>query len=124
MLLESRCSKLTLSSDSKLFNDTYFQTTFAGFFINNIVDPVVVFALRLSTSFDSSTDINIPFDIVSVDTHDGWMRSAHAYIIQVPGVFVISYSFAVSAYQNALIQLKITQSNVVELHIYRTSCME
>ena len=121
MSLESQCSKLSLSSDSKLFSDNYFQTTFAGFFINNIVDPVVAFSLGLSTPFNSSTDLNIPFDIVNVDSYNGWNKSSNAYVVQVPGVYVISYSFAASANQNSFVELYITQSFIAGLFISGTT---
>ena len=116
MSLESQYSKLSLSSDSKLFSDQYYQTTFAGFYINNIVDPVVAFSLGLSASFDTNTDINIPFDIVNVDSNNGWNRSSSIYVVQVPGVYVISYSLAASAYQNPFVQLYATQSFVAGLY--------
>ena len=114
--LQSQCSKLWLSSDSKLFSDNYLQTTFAGFFINNIVNPLVAFSLGLSTNFGLGP-ANIPFDIVNIDTENGWNKTSNAYIVQVPGVYVISFSMAASLTALPFIGLHVKPSFLVGLYV-------
>ena len=98
-------TELSVSSDSTLFSDFYLQTAFAGFYISNIVDTVVEFSFGLSTSFDSSNDRNVPFDIINVDTHNGWRSSSNAYVVKVPGVYVISFGLAAAEDQDPYLRL-------------------
>ena len=117
LTLESQCTKLSLSSDSKLYSDNYLQTTFAGFFINNIVDPLVAFSFGLSTpSFDPSVDTNVPFDVINIDTHNGWNSTANAYNVPVPGVYVISFSLATTSNTNPLVRLYVKPSYLGSLY--------
>ena len=104
-------SEWSWSYNTQLFSDVYFQTTFAGFFINNIVEPVVVFSFFLTTSF--LTSANIPFDIINIDTHNGWNKTLNAYTVQVAGVYVISYSVAANSNQAPYVKLVINNAVLV-----------
>ena len=111
LVLKSQCSELSLSSKSPLFSDIYLQTTFAGFFITNIVNPVVVFSFGLSTYFNASNfeDIltNIPFDIINIDTHNGWTTASNVYNVPIAGVYVISLTSAAFAHGKLVVSLYI-----------------
>ena len=119
MFLKST-SELLLSSDTKLFSDIYLQTTFAGFLINDIVDTLVAFLFCLSTTFYSLVDVNIPFDSIVIDTHNGWRTSSSTYNVQISGVYVISYSLAANAKQSPYITLLINGN--IKTAIY-SSCI-
>ena len=106
-----------MSCNTQLFSDNFLQTTFAGFFINNIVDPLVAFSFRLTTSFSSKTNENIPFDIINIDTHSGWRKSSNVYNARVSGVYVISYSIAASENQSPYVKLLVNTMDRGALHL-------
>ena len=117
LTLKSHCSKLSLSSKSGLFSDTYLQTTFAGFFISNIFSPITAFSLGLSSPFNfENYPTEIPFDIINIDTHKGWNRFSNAYIVQVTGVYVISLTVTSLAREFPFVQLQINSETFVGLH--------
>ena len=120
LLLKSQCSELSLSSKSGLFSDTYLQTTFAGFFISNIFNPIVAFSFGLSTYFNASDFVpyhtNIPYDIINIDTHNGWNRSSNVYNVPVAGVYVISLTLAAFAYSKIFTPLQINNEVVAGLY--------
>lgn len=66
------------------------QTTFAGFLINGIMQPVVVFSVGKTTP--TTTLGRITYDVVSIDTNLGWNTSSSYYVIPVTGTYVISLS--------------------------------
>ena len=118
--LQSKHDKLSLSSDTKLFSDIYWQTSFAGFYINNIVNPLVTFSFGLSISLVSSniTDKNIPFDVINIDTHNGWNRSRNTYSVKVSGLYVISYSLAAVVGNELFVPLQVNQNTVAEIRSF------
>ena len=118
--LQTKYDRLWLLSDSKLFSDNYLQTSFAGFFINNIVNPLVAFSFGLSESFVSSkiTYMNIPFDVINIDTHNGWNISRSTYAVQVSGLYVISYTLAAVVSDELSVELQVNQNTVTRLFIY------
>ena len=116
LLLTSGSSVLSLSSTNKLFSDPYLQTSFAGFFIDNIVDQLVAFSFGLSTSFKTTSAKNVPFDMIFVDTHNGWSKSLNAYVVQVPGVYVVSYSLALNEKDYPYMKLEVNDKLLNGLH--------
>ena len=107
-------SERSWSYTTQLFSDAYCQTTFAGFLINNIVESIVAFSFLLTTSFLSSA--NIPFDIINIDTHNGWNRLSSVYSVQVPGVYVISYTVAGDINQSPYVRLEINSVLINAIH--------
>ena len=94
--------------------------TFAGFFISNIVNPIIAFSLGLSTPFNAYSFegymTNIPFDIINIDTRNGWDRYSNVYIVQVGGVYVISLTLTALARDYPFVQLRINSQPYAGLH--------
>ena len=120
LLLKSQRSELSLSSKSALFSDAYFQTAFSGFFISNIVNPVVAFSFGLSNYFNAANLgnvlSNIPFDIINIDTHNGWSRASSVYNVPVAGVYVISLTSAAFAHERLFVALYVNNNAVAGLY--------
>ena len=104
-------SEWSWSYNTQLFSDAYFQTTFARFDVNYIVESVVAFSFFMTTSL--LTSANIPFDVINIDIHNGWNKTFNAYTVQVAGVYVISYSVAGDSNQAPYVKLVINNSILV-----------
>ena len=61
-------AELWLSSDYELFSDRYLQTSFSGFPLTLLFNPLVLFSMAKSTSMVKLANARISYDIVNIDT--------------------------------------------------------
>ena len=79
---------------------------------------MVAFSFGLSQPLSASTpNVNIPFDVVNIDTHNGWDTSSNTYVVQLSGIYVISYTVAAKPRQNCWVELQVNQNGAAALYI-------
>lgn len=94
--LEEDDIKLWLSSDSSLYSDQYMQTSFNAFLLNTVMDPLVGFSVgRMTSEVDGVVDTRVAYDSVLVDTHNCWNAESNAYMVPIPGVYVVTVQVGV-----------------------------
>ncbi len=90
-------SNIYLSTGYPLSSDSLLQTSFGGFLLDSIMmSPLVAFSFGLSTAI-STYYINLPFDLIYVDTHHGWNSATNEYVVPVTGVYVLSLATTAEA---------------------------
>jgi hypothetical protein len=80
-----------LSSDSALYSDAFLQTSFSGFLLSSAMDPLVAFAVGLSTPIvNTPANTRIAYSTSYLDTHSGWDAVNNEYVVPVAGAYVIT----------------------------------
>lgn len=103
---------VSMSSQYPLYSDSLLQTSFGGFLLDSIMSKVVTFAFGLSASFVCSSSpctANIPFDVIYIDSNNGWNTTNKTYIVPVTGIYAIS-----------LVAINVDNSNPIEMAAYLT----
>ena len=109
MLLQG-ATELWLSSDYEIYSDHYQQTSFSGFPLTLLFDPLVVFYVARSTSLVSQINVRISYDVVNIDTANAWDSINNEYIAPCSGTYVISLS--TGAYPEASHVVRIWVNNM------------
>ena len=94
---------MTVSNfNGTLYSDAYFQTSFSGFQLDNVmVDPVVAFSVGRTSPISSVGRIS--YDLVIVDTNAAWNNDE--YIVPVTGVWMITVQACVNSGGNMAVGL-------------------
>ena len=105
-------------SNASLYSDAYLQTSFSGFYINSIANTVVAFSFGLSTSLlpNPAYDINVSFDVIIIDTHNGWNKLTNRYTIPLAGIYVVSFGIAAAANKNPYVSVVVNNIFVAALY--------
>ena len=83
-------STITLVTTFPLYSDGYTHLSFGGLLLDNLMDPLVAFAIYGTATRKNNFCTNIVYDTVNVDTHSSWNLSTNEYIVPLNGVYVIS----------------------------------
>jgi hypothetical protein len=84
-------TNLYLTSNYPLYSDSLQQTSFGGFLLDSVMSPVVAFVLTCQTRYTSSgSQIIVPFNTITVDTHNGWRAASNQYVVPVSGIYVLA----------------------------------
>ncbi len=78
---------MTLSSDGPLYSDAYFQTTFSGFQLDNVMGGTVV-GFSVGRTSPVTAIGRITYDKVNIDTSGTW--NGNEYIVPIDGIWVIT----------------------------------
>ena len=70
--------------------------------LDRSMNPLVAFAVYATVTMKNNLCINIPYDIVNVDTHTGWNKTTNNYAVPISGVYVLS--MAVTSLRNPIDQ--------------------
>jgi hypothetical protein len=107
----ARDEELFLWSQHALYSDDGLQTSFGGFMLDSVMQPIVAFSVvKMSTQmFNVDKNVAAPliFDTVRVDTHNGWSRSDNAFTVPTSDIYVISMTACVCARRDLKMHLVI-----------------
>jgi hypothetical protein len=84
-------TNLYVTSTYPLYSDSLQQTSFGGFLLDSVMSPVVAFVLSYQTTYTSSgSQIIVPFNTITLDTHNGWRAATSEYVVPVSGIYVLA----------------------------------
>jgi hypothetical protein len=111
-------TNLYVTSTYQLYSDLLQQTSFGGFLLDSVMSPVVAFVLSCQTTYTSSgPQIIVPFNIITLDTHNGWSPATSEYVVPVSGIYV--QALKVRATPNKATALDLAVNGVMQLyHVY------
>ena len=106
MLLQG-ATELWLSSGYKIYSDRYLQTSFSGFPLTLLFDPLVLFSVARSTSLVAPANVRTSYDIVNIDTANAWNSVNNEYIAPHNGTYVISLSTGAYPKSPHVVQIRV-----------------
>ena len=116
-------TKLWLSSDYAIYSDKHLQTSFSGFLLTSLMNPLVVFSVAMSTSIIWQANVRISYDIINFDTAKAWDAVDNEYIAPFNGTYVISLSTGAFPEANHVVEIWVNNvhltSNIFFSNSYR-----
>ena len=92
ILFLQKASELWLSSDYAIYSDQYQQTSFSGFPLTLMFNPLVLFSVARSKSLLFQNNRRISYNIINSDTANAWDSVNNEYIAPFKGTYIISVS--------------------------------
>lgn len=108
------------STTSPLYSDNLLQTSFSGFLLDNLMNPMVAFMVGCSgPDFASKDYYRVRHNVVYVDTHNAWQRLRYEYVVPVSGVYVITHLTAPYSYYGDTHDLMSSQQGKLNTAIFQ-----
>jgi hypothetical protein len=90
-------TNLYMTSTYPLYSDSLQQTSFGGFLLDSVMSPVVAFVLSYLTTYTTSGLTFVPFNTITLDTHNGWRAATSEYVVPVSGIYVLALKVTTTA---------------------------
>ena len=120
MFLESS-TNLWLSSEYAIYSDQYLQTSFSGFLLTSLMDPLDIFSVAMSTSIIKEANIRISYDTVNIDTASAWNSTSTEYIAPFHGTYVISLSTGAFPEANHVVKIRVN-NELIASNVFCSEC--
>ena len=121
ILLLQDATELWLSSDYALYSDQYMQTSFSGFPLTSMFDPLSVFSVARSSSLESQNRVKISYDIVNIDTANAWDSVNNEYVVPFYGTYIISLSTGAYPKAGHVVEIRVNNVHLASNIFYDSS---
>ncbi len=109
-------AQLWLTSNSSIYSDELYMTSFNGFLLNTIVVNNILTAFSVGKSKSQAYNCSnmlenddivgkVTFDVTHIDTHDAWNTTGSEYIAPVNGTYIVSLTSGIRAFTDQALRV-------------------